>query len=654
MAINLSRASRTNDRISSQTSPVVGPGTYSSTHNDPKPPKRDGLAPFSTLQERVLNQDTTTSAITPGPGNYGNAAAVTRTGRRDYKGDVPSCCAASFKSKAPRLGPRAPGSTVYTSSTIEKNPGPGTYMTGESPRRQQKDLCGPVKPVLEVAERTVPSIPASKLLPRQIAEAQEMDDVTRVLVRHTGDRGDTVGPGEYDARTSVIARSQRSTAFHRSRIHRSMFDGPASINSLLPPREAPGPGAYEIKGFAEALARSVEEGEAVSTYQFSSKSARKHVSDVAADRVPPGPGQYDIASPIDTRVKSARERGSSQIGGSQFGSVTERTSTLVRSVDQPYKDPYNSKGVPGPAHYADPVSCFGEDPRKAEAQKALAATRKKKIHAVHHPAIVMALADAQGPLQAFNSTDDRPCNKVVDQRTPAPWQYSKENARGCSMASELREKAKVGRRGAFGTCADRFYGSPLAGQMGLLDQGTEGGGGGGGFGGGDSVAVPSGAYREPRAVFQSATPRFTEAPGPREEQHYKVGNHDTPAPGAYETMKEVSYRSPFRQPRADHLSFGTSGSRFDYSRPPEGGMAKNPGPGEYSSPVQAIRRSAGVSVGKAQRANNLVGCTDHAVGPGSYTSTLDTHMLKKTFNVTTGHVPAPSKANAPSQMSRSA
>merc|ERR1719277_1827581 len=121
---------------------------------------------------------------------------------------------------------------------------------------------------------------------------------------------------------------------------------------------------------------------------------------------------------IDRGVQSARDRSTQRSGATQFGSMTERTSTLNRQGDQPYKDPYSMRNVPGPGHYSEPLSAFPVDPRKKEAEKALPDAKKKKIHGVHHPSIVIALAEAQGPLQAFNSTDDRPCNKQADQRTP--------------------------------------------------------------------------------------------------------------------------------------------------------------------------------------------------------------------------------------------
>lgn len=196
------------------------------------------------------------------------------------------------------------------------------------------------------------------------------------------------------------------------------------------------------------------------------------------------------------------------------------------------------------------------------------------------------------------------------------------------MNAELRERAKVGRRGAFGTCADRFYGSPLAGKQGLPDPSADG-----------SEGIHTSANMEPRSAFQSASPRFHSAPGPREEKATKVGATETPAPGAYDAEKIPNYISQDRHPRRDHLSFGSGRTRFDEGRQHEDvffghqQFATIPGPGAYQ-PKSAKERVVGASAAKALRPPNQVGATTEGVGPGSY-SNIETHMLKKTYNIST-------------------
>lgn len=344
---------------------------------------------------------------------------------------------------------------------------------------------------------------------------------------------------------------------------------------------------------------------------------------------------------MEVNIKEAKKKGQSAGDRSQFGSVTDRVG-WSRPIHQPFKDPYHLHHVPGPGHYTSQAlqSTFPADPKKKDPQKALPSAQKKKLNGVHHPALVMALQEVNGPLQAFNSTEDRPCNRPSEQATPAPWQYDKEASRDFSMAAVLKEKSKVGKRGAFGTCADRFYGSPLAGREGLPDPGM------------DIDERPLGSTAEPRAMFQSQTPRFRKSGGPPEDSPsaptVRVGAIDTPAPGAYDTMVEPSYRSPFRHPRQDHLSFGSCQTRFDGEGRDVftnmGPSRENPAPGSYNAHLSGRKRTTGGAEAKALRQPLLVGCTTEQVGPGSYGAQMETPMLKKTFNVTTAVPTLPNSA----------
>merc|ERR1712070_570444 len=182
-----------------------------------------------------------------------------------------------------------------------------------------------------------------------------------------------------------------------------------------------------------------------------------------------------------------------------MGSAVQRVG-WSRPVEQPFVDPYNVHHVPGPGSYPTTDAIFPsvDKQKEKDAQKAVPGNKKKKFYGVHHPMIVMALQETQGPLEAFGSTDDRNCNKVQNQTTPAPWAYNKDEARGHSMAAELREKKKIGRSGAFGSLADRFFGSPLQGRDDLPDPGA-------GEADADGKALGTGANSEPRSAFVSAT-----------------------------------------------------------------------------------------------------------------------------------------------------
>jgi len=110
---------------------------------------------------------------------------------------------------------------------------------------------------------------------------------------------------------------------------------------------------------------------------------------------------------------------------------------------------------------------------------------------------------------------------------------------------------------------------------------------------------------------------------------------ETPAPGQYMAEKEPSYRSPFRQPRVDHLSFGSGKKRFQAGKDifSDGHVPglHNPGPGEYKwRPNDKVK---GITNLTSNRGKQTVGCTTNQVGPGSY-SQLASTLAKKTFNVT--------------------
>jgi hypothetical protein len=530
------------------------------------------------------------------------------------------------------------------SSSVHLNPGPGSYkeQSDWSPRakRQAKESY---KPVLERIEKTTPSIPQTKLLPGQQMGPDRDADLVQLIMRHTGQNGDTAGPGEYDPKgDGIVGPSAPATMFHGGEKGRKLWDH--SSTSKQPPRENPGPGSYELaRGLADnGRARAgVEENEAAGTYPFTSATALPHQQVVAEDaKVGPGPGEYEVFGQLDQTAKASRNKGQQAGYRSQFGSVTERTG-WARAVDQPFKDPYHLHNVPGPGHYA----AHGKDPRKKDAEKALPRNHTKQINGVHHPALVMALQDVQGPLQAFCSTDDRPCNRPLVQRTPAPWHYNKEEASGTSIQYTMKERAKIGKRGAFGTCADRFFNSPFAGKEGMPDPGM------------DMVMDEhgSGANAEPRSMFQSQTQRGqkpgTVAEGPLAPT-VQVGTFQTPAPGAYDIMNEPSYRSPFRHPRQEHLSFGSGQRRFEGSRDLfQESTSLNPAPGAYDPGLpESQRQVKGGAAVKALRRPLLVGCTTEQVGPGSYDGAQPyTAMLKKTFNVTTQAPVMPASARGPNR-----
>jgi hypothetical protein len=616
MAINTSRAERKTHEYfvkNIQTTDTVAPGTYSNTHNEVKVAHGESIAPFSSLQEKVLNPPTHNSAITPGPGSFRGAEKPAHDERSSHGHG--HC---SMQSNVSRIGPMTPGSTVYKESTAVKNPGPGSYNPkgGQLEADVSKERVLPMRPILEAADKTMPSIPARKRKPTHHKDtSEENSELASINVRHTGEITDRVGPGEYDpAGQEIVGYSAPRPTFFASGMKRDLFEPSVKIDNLIPPRDNPGPGSYDgVLGMSEK--RKDDFDEPHKSCQFASKSRMAHQQTINEERVGPGPGRYENAGHIEVQAKSAKDRGTQLGDRANFGSMSARVGAFL-DVSQPYTDSWSLHHVPGPGHYNE------EDTKKKEAEKVLPSNLKKKIHGVHHPNLIIALQEQQGPLHAFHSTDDRACNKMQEQITPSPTEYVKESVKSNSMSADLKEKAKIGRRGIFGSCADRFYGSAVSGKTGMPDPNSANHG-----------ATYSDAYAEPRASFMSQTPRLVDMSGVPEIR--RVGNLETPSPGQYMIEAEPSYRSPFRQPRVDHLSFGSGKKRFNpgkdiFSDGHAPGI-RNPGPGEYKwTPNDKVK---GITNLTSNRGKQTVGCTTTQVGPGSY-SQLGSTLAKKTFNVT--------------------
>mmetsp|Transcript_75967 Transcript_75967/g.180687 ORF Transcript_75967/g.180687 Transcript_75967/m.180687 type:complete len:646 (+) Transcript_75967:55-1992(+) len=633
MAIDLCRSSKKCDEYLSglrTTGENVAPGSYSNTHNEPKERVPESLAPFNSLQEKVLASAPQAATFTPGPGAYdAKNGALQRLAET-----TPNF---ALRSSSARFAPSAPGSSVYKSSTIVDNPGPGNYdlqgLGDASLAQIKKDIIPGVRPVLESPPKTVPSIPPQRLKPDEVPPGNmNPADVANPRIKHSGEPHDMVGPGEYNpvrdpfsARSSSKPKAKLSGETSKKKNGREIGPPPVSIHFKGMPEENPGPGSYDLKvetGFA--VGDGTDNEIVAPSYQFASQTQLHYQKGVDQSRLAPGPGHYGLRSAIDQSVDNAQKRGKSLPERVKFGSTTERA-CINRSMEQPFTDEYHIHNVPGPGFYGDCTSQFNERLRREqEVGRVLPNSHIRKMHGVHHPMLVMALQDAQGPLQAFNSTDDRPCNRPLPQRTPAPWQYSPEAASGASMMAEVRERAKVGRRGAFGTRADRFQTLP----------GAAASGGGTGTELGDPV-IPMNRSAEPRSMFTSKTARTAEQVGPREVHATRVGGHDGPPPGAYTIDHEPNYRSPYRRPKADHLSFGTGASRFQSARDmfrsrsaEEGG----PSPVDYN-PMKPVRPPGHAKASARRRLGEPTGCTTDVVGPGSYSPT-ETTLLKKSFNVT--------------------
>lgn len=248
MTSRSSRDTRTYYDVKGATNDTVAPGTYSNTHNGPTKVPTESAVPFYSMQERVLNPDSSTKALTPGPGSYISQKEM--RGSRNDNTDGPPLAATSMRSQSNRMGPTSPGSSVYLPSSIEKNPGPGTYDNASAwTPRIRKALRGKTKPVLEALEKTKSSIPATRRRPGQAPESTMEAEEDLTAIRHTGDGNDKVGPGEYepDIEQYITRNSIKQTAIGASRLKRELWEPSVAIHSSQPAKGIPGPGSYEPK-----------------------------------------------------------------------------------------------------------------------------------------------------------------------------------------------------------------------------------------------------------------------------------------------------------------------------------------------------------------------------------------------------------------------
>jgi hypothetical protein len=579
------------------TSGKVGPGTYANTFNEPAKSIEENGVPFESLQEKELNANKATSATTPGPGAYIDQGEIAQAGDATF----------NFKSRVRRIGPVTPGSSIFKESTIFKNPGPGTHNIKTEWQSVTKELPEKSPPVLEMS-KTVPSIPPQRIAPGQ-GDARESDpDMSAIKMRFTGKGEDLPGAGEYSPAGEHVTHALAPSAcrWTASSSQRNLFEPSGAIENSLPSRLNPGPGSYNSRRPADP------ESSKDATFQFASKTPMVHQKTFKKEAADPGPGAYLILD--KAKDVTGKEN-------NQFGTTVDRCGWARHSFQQPFTDPYHW-GVVGPGHYPESKSCFSgsqKEGAKFDSVVNKPAHAHTKFHGVHHPSQIMALQEVTGPLSAFNTTDVRPCNRKGQQTTPAPGEHNNEESLGFSITSKIKERASVGKKGVFGTTADRFHGGMIVAKQ-------------------DSVDPTKYDHHEhgkqeeaPRSMFQSAIPRFKPEKGAREV--YVVGKKQNPGPTDYVNNKTVNYRSPFRHPRTEHLSFTSGKSRFDDKEIFHGQRYNlNPGPGDYE-PLKRSKSLPGAASTRCRRLHDHGNRTMKDVGPGSYN--VEGTMLKKTFNVTT-------------------
>jgi hypothetical protein len=464
-------------------------------------------------------------------------------------------------------------------SSIKDNPGPGEYNTSGGialPLQVKKD-----------SNHGLASISYSKSMPSMPPKRDPK------LIRYTGRGSDRPGPADTKQDAS---RNQRTTDFHASPTQRTLFAHNVSIDNFMPHPGDPAPGLYKTTG-------EIHRGKGI-------VSAFKSLT----PQVPqpwlkdgPGPGTYhDEAS--DGAEEKALPHGS-------FRSASGRGQSW-QSVLHPYTHPDFVYKVPGPGKYPSAHGFAGEKTRRARHSSD---PTERKFHGVHQPHQMIALRDTDGlKLWGFDTSDERSCNKPDRDNGVPSLAYNIEDSMGQSMKSNIKELGKNGKT-PFTSSADRFARSFASVSTGDCP----------GPGEHQNIEKKSEFYNmkgEPSASgFRSGTARLPRDPAEKEAMQ-------KPSPGSYEAFDKVNYRNKFRQPKSQHLSFGSGGSRWNPNEVFSGKKhTPNPGPGEYS-PRLSVGNVALGNIGSTNRDLSVLPRV-RAPGPGQYDS-HGTTMHIMTYNVT--------------------
>lgn len=521
------------------------------------------------------------STNTPGPGSY----AV----RREATSPPPHVrfiapSASAFRSRGPQISAisHCPGSSEFMASTIKDNPGPGEYSTS-----------GNLAKALQVKKDSshgLASISYSKSMPSMPPKRDPK------LQRYSGHETDAIGPGDYDGTIpDSLRRTKVATNFHTSLSQRKPYE-----QSGVP--DGPGPGAFRVE-------RDMQKG---TTSGFRSE-VKQVPSMVTQDG--PGPGTYEELS-VGSMSAPTEDK---PLAFSGLRSTSDRSQSW-QLLDQPFTHPEYVHKVPGPGHYPARHGFGSEKTRRARSTSDIVDTRK--YHGVHQPHQVISLRDTDGlKLWGFDTSDEK-CKPVKDNGVPTA-NYNIDESMGQSLKAKLREPAKLGRKGPFGSTGERF------GKGSFIEQDT---GPCPGPGQHQNVETKDNFYslRGEQTVrsFRSGLPRF-----PRD---FSIDNSPMPEPCTYEPSDKVNYRNKFRRARSDHLSFGSGASRWDPNEVVGGQKhSTNPGPGGYN-PALVVGNIPGGAKSTCQRISKAPTPNDvpswKSVGPGHY-NTHGTTMHGMTYNV---------------------
>lgn len=573
-------------RLGASTGEHVGPGTYGATASlapswgespwsdtwegeDVLSAKtRSAKERFQGLVARPGMHTWKNKSHTPGPGTYALRHDMDRAPVDRPKTGPEGMSVSAFRSRVHRIGPwQCPGAS-FVASTVLENPGPGNYavardmdLRAERPRPEPDSK----PPPLGVSE-SAPTIPAAR------------DPAT---LRFSGRPDQSVGPGDYEVDGGGIGHASRRTNFHKSRSERDLLKQTGNADMV----KNPGPGTYNVR---TRLNKGV-------SGPFKSKSEQS-MSLIMKDNVP-GPGTYAVDKSPRELSPSSKEKVKPFPG---LRSTTERPGTH-RLMEQPFTDSDSFRMSLGPGHY--PIAGMGPSGSHRRS-RSVSGVLGTTFHAVHTPHQMKALADSDGaPVCGFKASKVRDCNRPMLKDAGGPGQYNHHEAMGQCFASTLKEKKKIGKNGAFGSQADRFFGSAASpASVGMP--------------GPDSYTLPAKSSVPNPSGFKDTSERTSWA------------SSSGPGPGTYEAFNSVDYKSKYKKNRTEHLCFGAGGVRKTFTDDASGSAV--PGPGHYAPGRMHAPRVVGAAV--SSEAKGLPVGQAGGLGPGHYE--VSGSMLRDTFNAT--------------------
>lgn len=573
--------------------PVVGPGRYEHTMSWGDEEERK--VPFTSLTQRPGMHKWGGKTFSPGPGAYkikglADSARILRphSSPANPLANPGHLSASAFRSRGPRISPQitSVGGSVFMASSSSGNPGPGTYDTAGTLGR---DPGSQLPPETDDGSHTLQSKSYAKSMPSMPPQRDPK------LQRFSGRGEDSIGPGEYDHEIPEAMKMSRSaTDFHASPSERNFLQHSVSVDSFMVDPSFPGPGTYNLRG---KLKKGMN-----SAFKSTVPQIKYDTNDV------PGPGTYPVE---DENREDSDEKALAFPG---LRSASERSDSWQLQA-QPFTHPDYVRHVPGPGHYPDKGGFVKQPTRRARSTSS--PHQLKKFHAVHQPHQVASLQHNDGLLlTGFSSSNVRDCNRAPKMSDTAdPGQYDIEEVESQSLVAGLKQSAKVGKKGIFGSAADRFYGFAL--------------------GGVETGGPDPGHYQDQKdykpSFSGSAKMNSSSTRLPKERLTPRA------CPGTYEAFDKVNYRSQFRKPKIKHLSFGSSSTRWNPKETFIGqSFTELPGPGEYD-PSLAKGHVKGhfkstVSRGMEAPAPGS-GPQWKSLGPGQYQVHGST-LLRKTFNVT--------------------